>query len=212
MKPTRRGTRSLLVKLIMALAAVGLFLVGYQWGNQYQFGSAQPPTLSGVMVRPPQPLPEVVLRDSVGEIFGQSELRDHWSLLAFAPLSGAQGHRSIARLVEVYNRLADQHKLRAQVRLLLVSDDSAPQLAREFEQLSPAIAILSGEPAAVDTLRTGVGAGEQPPADELPPIFLIDPQARLVALFPAAQPAADIAADVAALARWPGLMKTSADE
>jgi cytochrome oxidase Cu insertion factor (SCO1/SenC/PrrC family) len=204
---------------------VGLFLLSYQWGNQYRFGADRVPTLSGVLIRPPQPLPDVVLDDSNGAPFGRADLLERWSLLGFAAINSANGHRSIARLVEIYNRLADRPDLRRQVRLLLVSADSVPRLARDFERLSPAIAVLGGAPDQMEILQAALGVEPRAPAtppppgtippgttpsqeqlsQALPPLFLIDPEARLVALFPSSQSAATIAEDVAALADWPGL-------
>ena len=190
----------------MAIAAVGLFLLSYQWGSQYRYSTGDPPAVSGVSIRPPQPLPDFVLSSSSGSAFGRADLLDRWSLLGFAPVNSARGHRSIARLVEVYNRLADQPDLRRQLRLILVTADSVPRLAVDFERLSPAISVLSGEPEQQQILQAALGAGPQPsgPVSEqdLPPLFLIDPDARLLVLFPASQSAAAVAADVAALARW----------
>lgn len=197
----------------MAVAAVGLFLLSYQWGNQYKLGADRAPSLSGVLIRPPQPLPDVVLSDSSGAPFGRADLLERWSLLGFAPINSARGHRSIARLVEIYNRLADQRELRLQLRLLLVSKDSMPRLARDFERLSPAIAVLGGEPDQVEQLQGALGVEPQATGtdlpQELPPLFLIDPGARLVVVFPASQSAATVAKDVAALADWPGRSSTA---
>jgi peroxiredoxin len=202
----RHRGRGLFPRLIMAVAAVGLFLLSYQWGSQYKHGAGKPPAVSGVSIRPPQPLPDFALNNGRGIAFGRADLVERWSLLGFAPVDSARGHRSIARMVEVYNRLADQPDLRRQLHLILVTEDSVPRLAADFERLSPAISVLSGEPAELDSLRTALGAGPQPSgpdsAQDLPPLFLIDPDARLAVLFPSPQPAAAVAADVAALARW----------
>ena len=193
-------------RLIMAIAAIGLFLLSYQWGSQYKHGATEPPAISGVSIRPPQPLPDFVLSTSSGTAFGRADLLERWSLVGFAPVNSARGHRGIARLVEIYNRLADQPDLRRQLRLILVTADSVPRLAVDFERLSPAISVLSGEPEQRDTLQAALGAEPQPSgpdADQgLPPLFLIDPDARLLVLFPPSQSAAAVAADVAALARW----------
>jgi len=184
----------------MAVAALGLFIVSYQWGNQYKHGGDRPPTLSGVAIRPPLPLPDFVLTDSSDGPFGRADLIEHWSLLIFAAVDDARGHRGIARLVEVYNRLADRPNLQQRLRLLLVGTDAQPRLALDFERLSPAIAVLSAEPATLETLAAALGAEPRPRDHGLPPLFLIDTDARLVALFPASQSAAEVAADVAALA------------
>jgi peroxiredoxin len=197
----------------MSLAAIGLFLVAYQWGNQLKQDMRGPPTLSGVMVRPAQPLPDFVLSDSAGAELARSDLLGHWSLIAFAPLGTVSGHRGITRMVGVYNRLADQPTLQGRLRLLLVSADSAPRLARDFERLSPAIAILHGDRDQLDLLRDALGASPEPTDDTaVPPLFLSDPDARLTALFPPSQPDAEIAADVAALADWPGADASQSDD
>ncbi|KAA6183428.1 hypothetical protein F2Q65_15885 [Thiohalocapsa marina] len=222
-------------RLIMAVAAVGLFLIGYQWGNQYQHGRSEPPRISGVLIRPPQPLPEVRLTDSAGRTAGEEALRGAWSLLAFAPLDSAAGHLGISKQIEVFNRLADRPQLREQLQLRLLdtgpasgvvpgtTPDRAPErtpaLAQDFERLTPAIAILAGEPTEIEALRAAVGAsdlsadqfvnraaadttpGSDPAsAAPTPAFFLIEPRGRLVALFPAEQTAAAIADDIRTLA------------
>jgi hypothetical protein len=141
----------------MAIAAIGLFLLSYQWGSQYKHGAGEPPAIAGVSIRPAQPLPDFVLNGSSGAAFGRADLLEHWSLVGFAPINSARGHRSIARLVEVYNRLADQPELRRQLRLILVTADSVPRLALDFERLSPAISVLNGEPEQRDTLQSCAG-------------------------------------------------------
>jgi cytochrome oxidase Cu insertion factor (SCO1/SenC/PrrC family) len=202
-------------RLVIAVAAVALFLLAYQWGNQYKYGGTEPPAIGGVLLRPPRPLPDFMLTDSGGQPFERKALVDQWSLLAVGDLSGSSGHRAFARLIEVYNRLADQRDLRRRFLLLLVTADSAPALARDFERLSPAIAVLSGDRAAVaDFTQAALGAspdalmsGDQTNTtnlDDGPSLFLIDPEARVLALFPGAQPAEDIAADLRSLIRDQG--------
>jgi len=195
-----RRNRPLSPRLIMAVAAVGLFIVSYQWGSQYKHGGALQPALSGIVIRPSLPLPDLVLTDSSGGPFGRADLIGYWSLLVFAASDDAQGRRGIARLVDVYNRLADQPDLQQRLRLLLVGTDAQPRLALDFERLSPAIAVLSAEPATLEALEAALGADPQAKNNGLPPLFLIDSDARLAALFPASQLAAEVAADVAALA------------
>jgi hypothetical protein len=201
----RRRNRPLLARLLLALAAIGLFLFAYQWGNLYRYGAGDPPAIGGVLLRPAQPLPDFLLTDTSGKPFGHGDLFEHWSLLGMVNLAGADGHRGMARLVEIYNRLADQPRLRERLRLLLVSADAAPGLARDFERLSPAIAVLSGERAAVAELGTALGADPDSTlagTDAAPPtLFLLDPDAQLVAIFPSAEAPSAIAADVASLAR-----------
>jgi hypothetical protein len=194
----------------MAVAAVGLFLLAYQWGNQYQLAHSGPPALDGVLIRPPQPLPELALTGPAGDL-AHDDLLGHWTLIALASPAGARGHLAVARMVEVANRLVAEPALRERLRLLLVSADDTPRLARDFQRLTPDLWVLTAGPQTLDGLREALGAGPdtngggEAPA-EAPALFLIDPKARLAALFPSAQAPAAIASDVQALADWPGLL------
>ncbi len=185
----------------MAVAAVGLFLIGYQWGNQFQRVHQAPLRINGVLLRPPVELPELDLRGPQGP-FSRDDLQQHWSLIAFGSPGSALGHRGVSRLIEIANRSADQPDLRKRLLLLLISADDAPILARDFEQLTPSMRILSAPEPLLAKLKKAVGAGQSEPGggvDLPPPLFLVDPKARLVALFPGTQPAASIAADLKTL-------------
>lgn len=198
----RRSSRPLLTRLIMAVAAVGLFLIGYQWGNQFQRQHEAPLRIQGVLLRAPIALPELDLHGAQGPLTG-ADLRDHWSLIAFGSPATAAGHRGVARLIEIANRVADQPDLRKDLRLLLISADDAPGVARDFERLTPSLRVLSTQASALSELQDALGAGSalQPEDDtEPPPLFLIGPQQLLVALFPGVQPAASVADDFIALA------------
>lgn len=199
-----RPRRSLFARVLLALAAVGLFLFGYQWGNQLRFGGDTPPGIGGVLVLPPQPLPAVPLRSSADGRPVQVAGGD-WTLLAVASPATAAGQLGVGRMVEVANRLAGE-TLQGRLRLWLLSADDAPALAQDFQRLTPMLAILTGEPADLDRLRGALGFSDAGGAgtDGPPALYLIDPDARLVALFPDGQPPATIAADVLALSRWTG--------
>jgi hypothetical protein len=213
MKATSRRKYPLAVRLVMALAAVGLFLIGYQWGNQYQARDRGPPTIAGVLIRPAIPLPEVGLTGASGQPVNTEALAGHWILLAFGRLDGATGQRAVAALVETANRLARDEDLYDDLRLVLVSPDVQPALARDFERLSPLLVIASGNAGEVSALAGAFGADPAADADPTaaPAVYLISPQARLTALFPGGQTPAQIAEDVAALADWPGLLRDDAE-
>ena len=189
----------------MAVAAVGLFLIGYQWGNQFQSAREAPLRIEGVLLRPPIDLPELELYGPQGP-FNRDDLRGHWSLITFGSPGSAVGHRGVARLIEIANRVADQPDLRGNLRLLLISADDAPILARDFEQLTPSLRVLSAPAQQLAELRESIGAGQSadPEAVDLPPpLFLIDPKARFVSLFSGEQPAASIAEDLKTLSQQP---------
>jgi cytochrome oxidase Cu insertion factor (SCO1/SenC/PrrC family) len=81
-----RSRYGALPRLVMILAAIGLFVAGYYWGNRFQF-SGGPPVIGGVLMRPPLPLPDFSLRDARGGPFANADLEDRWTLLAFGDLA-----------------------------------------------------------------------------------------------------------------------------
>ena len=190
-------------QLVPAAAAIGLFLVGYYWGNQYQRHTSTPPAIEGVLIRPPRPLPEFTLRDTAGQPFTAEHLVGHWTLLSFDDSNQVPGQPMVTRMIEIRNRLASDPDL--QERLLLVltirPDDSPPTL--DFDHLSPVLTVLSGTAGELQRLRTALGMPAQATtltADQAIPCYLIGPSGRLSALFPGAQTPASIASDLAAIA------------
>ena len=209
----RRSSRPFIARLIMAVAAVGLFIVGYQWGNQFQRTHQAPLRINGVLLRPAIELPELELQGTEGP-FRRNDLQQHWSLIAFGSPGSALGHRGVSRLIEIANRVADQPGLRERLQLLLISADDAPTLARDFEQLTPSLRVLSAPEPLLADLKEAVGAGQSKPAeggDLPPPLFLAGPQGRLVALFSAGQSAASIAEDLKTLSERPDALPSVAE-
>jgi hypothetical protein len=195
----------------MAVAAVGLFLIGYQWGNQFQHAREAPLRIEGVLLRPPLDLPELELHGSQGPVT-RDDLLGHWSLIAFGSPGSAAGHRGVARLIEIANRVADQPDLRKNLWLLLISADAVPILARDFEQLTPSLRVLSAPEQPLADLKGAIGAGQRSAAEGVdlpPPLFLVDPKARLVTLFSGGQSAANIAADLKTLSERPNAFPNS---
>jgi len=189
------------LRLGMAVLAGLLFLVGYQWGNYYQRANDGPPTIQGVLLRPPVRLPELTLTDALGQAVDRDALGEHWTLLAFGDLAGASGQLAIQHLIDVYNRLGDRDELHQALRLVLVTNAEASRLGRDFMALSPALQVLGGTDAQIGPLRDALGAG---PGDRQP-IYVLAPGAWLVALLPDDESRAAMAEDVATLyprAHW----------
>lgn len=200
--PTRRhGPRSTFIRLLPLVCAIGLFLLGYQWGNQQRFG--QPPTIEGVLVAPAMPLPAFGLVDGEGQAFGRDQLADHWTLLAFGNLAQARGQLAIQRLLDLYNRLGVEAKPQSRPWLVLATPDQPADLARDFSRLSPALHLVSGEAGDLDQLARFLGEPPSPEQDSRATLYLITPNARLIAFFPASQTASAVAADLNLLATWP---------
>ncbi|MBK5968822.1 hypothetical protein Thiosp_02366 [Thiorhodovibrio litoralis] len=197
MRPRNRR-RPLALRLFMALLAVGLFVIGYQWGNQSQRGQGQTVAIEGVRLRPAVPLPSWQLTDDGGQPRGSDQFEGFWVLLGFAPIDDVSGHLTMTRMLEVFNRLADQPAVREQLRLVLVSPRMDAALAQDFRRLLTQIWVLSGSPeqlARLDAMLAGSTAKEGAA------LYLIDPEARLTAIFPNTQPPAAIARDMRLLAK-----------
>jgi hypothetical protein len=183
------------IRLVLMLSAIGLFILAYQWGNQYQRRNAAPPVIGGLLISPPATLPDFELRDALGRTFDQKDLSQGWTLLAFGDLSRASGQLAVQRLMDVYNRVADERALRKQLRLALVTITETPSLARDFTGLLPALRVLSGDPEQIDRLRDNIGLGPE----TTPSIFVIGPGGYLVAFLPETQDGAAMAEDLRAI-------------
>ena len=183
------------VRLVFVLGAMGLFLFGYQWGNEYQRRHAKPPQISGVLVRPPAAIPGFRLEDPLGRPFDQETLAAGWTLLTFGDLASVSGQLAIQRLIDLYNRVAGEEGLYESLRLVLVTTSDAPNLARDFARLSPALYVLSGEAVERERLRTALGVG----AEAEQPLFVFAPGGFLVALLTDPSDGASPAADLVAL-------------
>ena len=201
-KPTRRSIpRGPLVRLILMVCAIGLFLIGYQWGNQRRFG--QPPAIAGVLIAPPMALPAFTLVDGAGRPFGREQLIDRWTLLAFGDLAQARGQLAVQRLLDVYHRLPADAEPRQRLQLLLAAPVPREELARDFSRLSPALRLLAGEAGDLGQLAGLLGEPVNPGPQDRSTLYLIAPDARLLALFPTSQPPEALASDLTLLADWP---------
>ncbi len=116
-----RNPRGPVARLAMVAAAIGLFAVSYYWGNQHKHGDQTPPAIAGVLIRPSPELPGFELHDAEGQPFTADSFDDHWTLLTFGDLAGASGHLAVTRMIEVFNRLADDPELQAMLQIALVA-------------------------------------------------------------------------------------------
>lgn len=195
-----------MTRLTMIAAAIGLFLIGYNWGNKYKHGDPTPPVIDGVLIRPPPELPALELRDMQNQPFTANGFKEHWTLVTFGDPSRAPGHLAVMRMVEVYNRSAENPELQAMLQLALVADRQDPVLARDFGRLSPSLKLLFGESGEIQRLRASLGASpakEPGTVNDDDAFYLIGPASRLLAIFPDAQPAASIASDLSTIAKHP---------
>jgi cytochrome oxidase Cu insertion factor (SCO1/SenC/PrrC family) len=160
-------------------------------------------------------LPGFELHDTQNQPFTADDFQARWTLLTFGDPSRAPGHLAVTRMIEVYNRLANDPDLQAVLQLALVAELQDLALARDFGRLSPALKLLSGESGEIQRLRASLGAG---PTDDAgtevaqnTPFHLIGPAGRLLALFLGAQPPASIASDLSAIAEHPHILNPNDD-
>jgi cytochrome oxidase Cu insertion factor (SCO1/SenC/PrrC family) len=181
--------------LVLILGAISLFILAYQWGNQYQRRSAAPPVIGGLLISPPASLPDFELREALGRPFAHDDLSQGWTLLAFGDLSRASGQLAVQRLIDVYNRVADERALRKQLRLVFVTLGDDSSLHRDFAGLLPALKILGGDPEQIQRLRADIGLG----ATDTAAIFVVAPGGYLVAFLPETEGGAPMAEDLKAI-------------
>jgi hypothetical protein len=168
------------VRLLLILVAMALFVLAYQWGNQYQRRAAGPPVIQGVLISPAPTLPEILLQDALGREFSREDLAQPWTLLAFGDLAGASGQLAVQRLMDVYNRISDHRGLRKHLRLVLITTTDEPHLARDFSGLLPAMRIVGGRSEEVMSLREAMGLSQE----DRPALFVVAPGGRVVAFLP----------------------------
>ncbi len=182
-------------RLFFILATMGLFVLGYQWGNQHQRRGTEPPQIDGVLIQPPGTLPDFRLKDPFGRPFARADLADGWTLLAFGDLASASGQRAVQRLIDVLNRTADQTSLVHELKLVLVLTLENPGLARDFARLSPALRLIGGTPAEIAPLRDALGLA----AKASPTLFVLGPGGYLLAVLPETEGGAEMAMDLKAI-------------
>lgn len=190
-----RNRHSLWLRLGLALGAMALFLLGYQWGNQYQHSDDEPTRINGVLVRPVGTIPALSLHDPLGQTFDKKDLSGRWTLMAVGDLTQASGQRAVQRLIDAYNRVADQPPLRRSLQLILIAVPDSPGLARDFDRLSPALHVLSGDDEEVARIKAALGLSDAPE----PTLFLFGPDANLIALLPASETGSEVAEDLKAV-------------
>ena len=190
-----RNRHHLGFRLLFILAAMALFVLGYQWGNQHQRARSEPSRISGVLIQPPGEIPDFELRDPFGRPFTRRDLVEGWTLLAFGDLAGASGQRAAQRLIDVRNRIADQPRLLDSLRLVLVQTGENAALGRDFARLSPALHLISGASTELAPLRDALGLASA----VSPTLFVIGPGGQLLAVLPETEDGARMADDLKAI-------------
>ncbi|MBF0370127.1 MAG: SCO family protein [Magnetococcales bacterium] len=157
-----------------------------------------PEELFGILLPGPKPLKPFALKDADGRLFDRDRMRGKWSLIFFGythcpdvcPVS-------MGVLTEVYDILQTDTLIGRELQVIFVSvdpqRDTNPILKEYVSYFNPGFVGVSGSKPQIDILAKQVGAGYfiDPPKEgeegytvsHSSGIFMVDPRARLVALF-----------------------------
>ncbi|MBS3799945.1 MAG: SCO family protein [Thioalkalivibrio sp.] len=205
-QPLQMPCGRVLLVLVTLLAIGALSLSGW-WLNTGHGGPNVDETVLKPMPRPVT-LPEARLRTAAGEPFGRAAFKGQWTLLYFGyTFCPDVCPVELGALREVRRLLDEQAPgLSAQTRTVFVSIDperDSPERIRTFtEYFDPRIIGVTGDPVELRLLAEPLGVGWSKRAsryagssdregasgdylvDHTTVILLVDPQARLQAVFP----------------------------
>lgn len=204
--------------LILLALALAFISVG-QWLAQRN-ATQEPPQLAGARLMPqPLPVPDTTLTDHKNQPFTTDQLRGRWTFAFFGYTHCPDVCPNTLQLLDrVADRLAKTPEGDKDAQFLFVSvdpeRDPPEQLAQYVSYFNPAFIGATGSQEALQTLTRGLGIMYQKAqgsdadnylVDHSASVLLIDPQARLAAVFPAtAQDPDMIAADFAKIRAYLG--------
>jgi protein SCO1 len=206
-EPPRAPARSLRTPLVLAACLVAALAGAYLARSWLGREGAVPATEAAAVYAAPRPLPAFELLAHDGSRFDRARLLGRYSLLFFG-FSNCPDlcPTTLAELARTERLLADlPAALRPAVVLISVDParDTPDVLGRYVPHFDPDFVGVTGPDAAIAVLAAALGAAYQKGAetdgsyavDHTAALFLIDPEARLVAVFPTPHAAAAIAAD-----------------
>jgi protein SCO1 len=194
--------------LAAAVVAAGILAgVAVAWFHARE--RARPPVLEqATLFDAPRALPDFSLVDQAGRPFGPDRLRGHWSFVFFGFTNCPDVcPTTLATLAAARKALGDPRPGDAPAVVFVSVDpgrDTPELLGRYVAYFDPAITGATGTREAIAALTTALGVAViiGPPAadgsyavDHSAAIFLVDPEARVAALFGAPHEAGAIARD-----------------
>ncbi len=192
--------------LVLALGALGLG--AGLWLGSRDAAPLAPPQIQGIAYPEPQALLPFSLTDQDGQAFGPERFKDRWTLVYFGyTYCPDVCPTTLADLNGVLARLAERGEA-GDVGVLLVSIDPArdtPERLRDYVRFfNPAFQAATGPQPELDklfrqfgviALRAG-GGGESYTMDHSSTLILIDPDAKLHAIFTGAHDAEALLPDL----------------
>jgi protein SCO1/2 len=196
--------RTLLVVAACLVAALAGALIARAWlaGRE-----APPVTEAAAVYGAPRPLPAFELVAQDGSRFDRTRLAGHYTLVFFGFTNCPDlCPTTLAELARAAQLLEDLPAARRPAVVMVSVDpgrDTPAVLGRYVAHFDPRFLGVTGADAALATLAQALGAAYQKgvevdgsyAVDHTAAVFLIDPEARLAAVFPAPHVARTIASD-----------------
>jgi protein SCO1/2 len=179
---------------------------------QFINGPHQPSIqLSSGTLLPAREVPDFKLVDGAAQPYGRTQLNGHWSLLFFGYTSCPDiCPTTLSTLAQVHQQLAHLHDSK-RLQMVFVSvdpkRDTPAQVGQYVKFFNPDFAGLTGAPADIEQFTQAMGvpvaihdSGDGAYAvDHAATLFLLNPQAQLVAVFSPPHVAASLVADLHAI-------------
>ena len=195
--------RAFFVTAAIAGLVAGIVAAQY-WVRQ----SAAPPLEHATAFAEPRPLPAFALVDDANAAFGTEDLRGKWTFVFFGFVNCPDVcPTTLATLASARRLLADLPADRLPQVVMVSVDpgrDSPAQLGRYVAHFDPAFTGATGSAEAIESLTRSLGIAVLigPPdadgnyaVDHSAAVFLVDPDARIAALFNTPHEAGVIARD-----------------
>lgn len=190
---TRNTAAVLSLSMVLALA-LGLWIAQVEGRSQRDSASAVSGASGMTRLDPPRPLTGFALHDTRNQPFNLARLRGHWSFLFFGYTHCTDVCPTTLATFKQLHSLAGGVSHGVQYVFVSVDPqrDSAGVLARYVGRFDPEFIGATGNDAELSALtrqmgvyykRHAPGRGGNYEVDHTSVIFLIDPQARLCALF-----------------------------
>ncbi len=208
MTQSTRVPRLPLRTLAVLAACLGAALIGawlaHAWLGR---GEAPPATEVAAVYDAPRPLPPFELTAGDGSRFDAARLRGHYTLVLFGFTNCPDlCPTTLVTLAAAGRLLADLPAQRRPAVIMVSVDprrDTPPVLSRYVAHFDPGFTGVTGSEPAIAAFALTLGAAFQRGAevdgsytvDHTAALFLVDPEARLLAVFPTPHVAAAIAAD-----------------
>jgi protein SCO1/2 len=196
--------RALIVAVVLAGVLAGAVAARFAW----RAGAAAPGPEHALLYAEPRPLPEFALVDQNGRRFDAARLRGRWNFLFFGFVNCPDVcPTTLATLASAGRMLADlPPEERPGVAFVSVDPGrDTPQLLGQYVgHFDASFTAATGSREAIESLTRALGvaviigapaADGSYSVDHSAAVFLVDPQARVAALFGAPHEAAAIARD-----------------